>query len=188
MLAPHVGDRAEGAEAVAPLGDLEVGQVLRRDPEPGPVVLGLDGGGPEDGPLLVEVAHDPVGDLGDLLAAEDADDLVDLRHLLQEHLPLPLGQAPGDDDPLDLAPARLRSSISRITPSDSCRAASMNPQVLMMTRSAAFESGTRAYPSWARSPSIRSESTRFFGQPRLTKEKVPLRSRSSAMLDAIRYQ
>ena len=102
VLAAHVRDRAEGAEPVAPLGDLEIGQMLGGDPEPGPVVLGLDGGGAEDGPLLVEVAHDPVGDLGDLLAAEDADDLVDLGHLLQEHLALPLGQAPGDDHPLDL--------------------------------------------------------------------------------------
>ncbi len=102
VLAPHVGDRAEGAEAVAPLGHLEVGQMFGGDPEPGPVVLRLDRGGPEDGPLLVEVAHDPVGDLGDLLAAEDADDLVDLGHLVQEHLALAFGQAAGDDHPLDL--------------------------------------------------------------------------------------
>ena len=43
-----------------------------------------------------------------------------------------------------IRPSRLRSSISRITPSDSWRAESMKPQVLMMTRSAAFESGTKA--------------------------------------------
>ena len=103
MLAAHVGDRAEGAEPVAALGDLEIGQVLRGDPEPGPVVLGLDRGGAEDGPLLVEVAHDPVGDPGDLLAAEDADDLVDLGDLVQEHLALAFGQAAGDDHALDLA-------------------------------------------------------------------------------------
>ena len=94
-----------------PFGDLQVGEVPRRDPQPRPVVLRLDRGGPEDGPLLVQVAHDPVGDLGDLLAAEDADDLVDLGHLLQQHLLLPLGQAAGDDDPLELArPACGRAS------------------------------------------------------------------------------
>ena len=59
----------------------------------------LDGGGAEDGALLVQVAHDPVGDLGDLLPAEDADDLVDLGHLLQQHLALAFGQAARDDRP-----------------------------------------------------------------------------------------
>ena len=33
----------------------------------------------EDGPLLVEPAEQPVGDLGDFLAAEDADQVVDVR-------------------------------------------------------------------------------------------------------------
>ena len=70
------------------------------------------------------------------------------------------------------SPDRLRSSISSITPIDSRRAASMNPQVLMITRSDGCESGTSTYPSWPSNPSIRSESTRFFEQPRLTKEIV----------------
>ena len=111
VLAAHLGDRAEGAEPVAAFGDLQVGEVPRRDPQPGRVVLGLDGRGAEDGPLLVQPAHEPVGDLGDLLAAEDADDLIDLGDLLQQHLPLPLGQAAGDDHPLDLPPlASARAS------------------------------------------------------------------------------
>ena len=50
----------------------------------------------------------------------------------------------------------------------------MNPQVLTITRSDCCASGTSAYPSWASSPSIRSESTRFLEQPRLTKLTVPL--------------
>ena len=72
-----------------------------RDPQPCPVVLRLHRGGAEQGALLVQVAHDPVGDPRDLLAAEDADHLIDLGHFLQQHLLLPLGQAAGDDDPLD---------------------------------------------------------------------------------------
>ena len=130
VLAAHVGDRAEGAEPVAAFGDLQVGEVPGRDPQPGAVVLGLDRGGAEDGALLVQAAHDPVGDPGDLLAAEDADDLVDLGHLFEQHLLLPLGQAAGDDHALDLArPASARASRGSRR-SDSCRAASMNPQVL----------------------------------------------------------
>src|SRR5262245_18059482 len=69
-------------------------------------------------------------------------------------------------------PCRFSSSISRMTARDSWRAASMKPQVLTTTTSAPSASGTRARPSWASLPSIRSESTVFFGQPRLTKAKV----------------
>ena len=45
------------------------------------------------------------------------------------------------------------------------RAGSIKPQVLTTT-SAPSASGVSAYPSWASLPSIRSESTVFFGQPR----------------------
>ena len=111
VLAAHVGDRAEGAEPVAAFGDLEIGEVPGRDPQPGAVVLGLDRRGPEERALLVQAAQEPVGHLGDLLAAEDADDLVDLGELLEQRLLLPLGQAAGDDHPLDLRPtASARAS------------------------------------------------------------------------------
>ena len=53
--------------------------------------------------LLVQAAQQPVGHPGDLLAAEDADDLVDLGELLEQDFFLPLGQAAGDDHPLDRA-------------------------------------------------------------------------------------
>ena len=43
----------------------------------------------------------PVGDADDLLAAEDADDLVDLGHLLQQQVSFAFGQAAGDDHALD---------------------------------------------------------------------------------------
>ena len=48
-----------------------------------------------------EPAQDPIGHPGDLLAAEDADDLVDLGKLLEQDVFLPLGQAAGDDHALD---------------------------------------------------------------------------------------
>ena len=108
----------------------------------------------------------------DLLAAEDAHDLVHLGELIEKDILLPLGQAAGDDDPFDV-PGRSRPSSSSITPHDSCRAASMNPQVLTMTRSDSCPSGTSTNPSCASNPSIRSESTRFLEQPRLTNETVP---------------
>src|SRR6478752_4837777 len=61
-----------------------------------------------------------------------------------------------------------------MTPSDSCRADSMNPQVLTTTTSAPAASGTRAYPSWVSLPSMRSLSTVFLGQPSETNAYVPL--------------
>ena len=70
------------------------------------------GAGRKSGPLLVQAAQDPVGDPGDLLAAEDADDLVDLGDLLEQHVLLPLGQAAGDDHALD-APRRASARASR---------------------------------------------------------------------------
>ena len=83
-----------------------------------------------------------------------------------------------------MLPCRFRSSISSITPHDSCRAASMNPQVFTMTRSASWPSGTSTYPSCASRPSIRSESTRFLEQPRLTKPIVPFASFGESFMRA----
>ncbi|GBD37172.1 hypothetical protein HRbin36_02302 [bacterium HR36] len=79
-------------------------------------------------------------------------------------------------------PRRFNSSISRITASDSCRAASIKPQVLTMTRSASSGFGVNAKPSCANRPSMRSESTVFFAQPRLTKAKEAF---GSCMLAAV---
>ncbi len=104
VLAPHEGDCAERAEAIAALGDLQIGEVPRRDPQPGAVVLRLDRCRPEHLTLLVQAAQQPGGNLGDLLAAEDADDMVDLGELFEQPLALPLGQAAGDNDPLDVPP------------------------------------------------------------------------------------
>ena len=119
MLAPHVGDGTEGAEPVASFGDLQVGQVPGRDPQPRAVVLGLHRRRAEDRALLVQPAQDPLGDARDLLAAEDADDLVHLGELLEQDILLPLGQAAGDDDPFDRArrvSARASPRSRRTTP------------------------------------------------------------------------
>src|SRR5207248_11018094 len=82
VLAAHAGDGAESAEAVAALGDLQVGVVPRRDAQAGGVFLGADGGGPEEAALFVVEAlgERAVEDLRDLLAAEDADDVIDAGH------------------------------------------------------------------------------------------------------------
>src|SRR4026209_1423583 len=55
---------------------------------------------------------------------------------------------------------------------DSCLASSIKPQVLMMTTSAFFGSSVRANPSVTKVPSMISESTWFFEQPRFTKPMV----------------
>ena len=70
-------------------------------------------------------------------------------------------------------PACLSPTISSITPYDSARDESINAQVLIMTRSDPSGSATNCQPSSLNRPSIRSLSTRFFGQPRLTNENVP---------------
>src|SRR5205807_8283338 len=106
VLAAHLGDCAERTEPVAPLGDLEVGVVTRGDPHPGGVFESPDGGRAEDAPLLALLGDGPIDDADDLLAAEHADDLIDLGDGFEEHFLLPLGQATGDDDGPDL-PAAL---------------------------------------------------------------------------------
>src|SRR5580704_2312520 len=60
----------------------------------------------------------------------------------------------------------MASLISR---SDSSLLAWRNPQVLMTIASASAASAVIANPSWASRPSMRSLSTRFLGQPKLTK-------------------
>src|SRR5262249_41013198 len=59
-------------------------------------------------------------DLDDLFAAEDADDVIDAGHLLQEGIAQPLGEAAGDDDGADLALAleveHLADDAERLLP------------------------------------------------------------------------
>ncbi len=102
MLAAHIRDGTERTEPIASLGDLEVGEVAGCDPQPGAVILGLHRRRAKDRALLVQPAEDPFRDPRDLLAAEDADDLVHLGELIEQDISLPLGQAAGDDDPFDL--------------------------------------------------------------------------------------
>ena len=116
----------------------------RRDPQPGGVVQRADRGRAKQLRCSSRARRRARSrDRGDLLAAEDADDVIDLGHFVQQQLPLPLGKAAGDDHAADSA-LPFSSSISRMTPSDSCRAGSMNPQVLTMTTSAPSGSGVRA--------------------------------------------
>src|SRR5687767_5571447 len=63
------------------------------------------------------------------------------------------------------APLFLYSAISRIASIDSCLALSMKAHVLTMSTSASEASCVRLPPACCASPSITSESTRFFGQP-----------------------
>ena len=70
-------------------------------------------------------------------------------------------------------PAFLRSSISLTAAYDSAREASMKAHVFTTTRSDPVGSPTSCQPSSRRRPSIRSVSTRFLGQPRLTTANVP---------------
>ena len=97
VLAPHLRDRAEGAGAVAALGDLEVGHVPRRDPHAARVVESAGGRGAKDAPLVAEAADEPFGCTGDLVPREDADHGIDPRQFGEQRLLLPLGQAAGHD-------------------------------------------------------------------------------------------
>src|SRR5205807_1581653 len=65
-------------------------------------------------------------------------------------------------------PAFFNSRASRISLRLSSLEASRKPQVLITMASARSASGVTASPSPASRPSIRSLSTRFLGQPRLT--------------------
>ena len=55
---------------------------------------------------------------------------------------------------------------------DSCRASSMKAHVLTTTRSALSASATGVIPSARNVPTSLSESTWFFGQPRVSTKKV----------------
>ncbi len=63
------------------------------------------------------------------------------------------------------APSVLCRAISRMVSIDSCLAESMKAQVLTTSTSASAASCVSSCPACCASPSITSESTRFFGQP-----------------------
>ena len=117
-------------------------EVPRRDPQPVAIRQRPRRRGAKDRPLLVQPADQPVGDLGHLLAAEHADQVVDLR--ARRPAALPCRARPGSrrrSRPA-MCPRRFSSSISWIVANDSCRARSMNPQVLTTTKSAPCGSRT----------------------------------------------
>ena len=68
-----------------------------------------------------------------------------------------------------ISPFSLRRIASWITSSDSSFDASRKPQVFTTIASGRWSSFTSSKPDCLRTPSIFSLSTRFFGQPRLTK-------------------
>ena len=72
-------------------------------------------------------------------------------------------------------PLSLKRAISRIVSTDSCLALSMNEQVFTTMMSASSARLVISAPEVASIPIITSLSTRFFGQPRLTK---PTRGRA----------
>ncbi len=94
------GDDAEGALVVAALADLHV-----RGPPRHRVAAGRAGVGD-----VVRIGNDGAvalapDDLRDARVGRGADEIVDLRHLLLQHVRVPLGQTAGDHQ--RLAPARL---------------------------------------------------------------------------------
>lgn len=86
----------------------------RRNSHPGCVGQWVRRCGMEHHPLLIEPAEESVGHLGNVLAAENADELVDLGTRFEERFALPFGQATGDDDAAELAaPFELKHLIDR---------------------------------------------------------------------------
>ena len=123
-----LGDRAETAQAVAPLGDLHERQVPRRDPQPVGVcqrprrARGKTASAARPDCRRPEPAaaarRQPLGRRADLVAGEDPHQLVDPRILLQQRLPVALGQAAGHDDaagpPPPLQPQHFADDARRI--------------------------------------------------------------------------
>ena len=102
-LAADLGDDAEGARVVAPLGEAEVGGVAGGEADAVAVdlVAGQLGGDEVEclpGPGLLEEGG---ADVGDLLAVGDAEDGVDAVEAFLELGAVPLGEAAGDDDGLE---------------------------------------------------------------------------------------
>ena len=135
VLAAHFGNRAKRTQPVAALGDLQKGEMPRRDPQPRPVRQRPRRSRLKDGPLFVEAADQAVGHLGHLFAAEDADQVVDFGMVSSRASFSRSARQPETITPR-VSPCCFRSSISRIVAYDSSRARSMKPQVLTTTKSA----------------------------------------------------
>ena len=98
MLAAHFGNGAEGAEPIAAFGDFQIGEVARRDAQARAIGKRLGRRRLKNAALFVEPADQTIGDFRDLLAAEDADDVIDLGTFFQQRFFFALRQAAGDDD------------------------------------------------------------------------------------------
>ena len=98
--------------------------------------------------------------------------LVDLGHFVEKHLALAFGQAAGDDHALDLteplAVEHLADHAQRLLPGRVDEPARVDDD--KVGRPGIRDEGIAILRP--RRPSIRSESTRFFGQPRLTNENL----------------
>src|SRR5437773_1741784 len=70
----------------------------RGNPQAIAVGQGADRRGTKDGPLLFEATNETIGDARDLLAAKDADQVINLGPLFEQLLLLPLGQTTRNDD------------------------------------------------------------------------------------------
>ena len=101
VLATHFGDGTVRTEPVAALTDLQVGKVPGGDAEAGGVFKGTYWCGAKDTALLGHLGDGPVHHLDDFLTPENTDDLIDFRHLFQQHFTLAFGHATRHDDRSD---------------------------------------------------------------------------------------
>src|SRR5437868_13828853 len=115
----------------------------RRDPQPVAVREGLDRRWLKHAPLLVQMAHQAVGDASDLFAAKDSYQAIDLGPVGEQIFLLPSARQPETITPR-VRPLAFKASISSIAANDSVRARSMKPQVLTTTKSAPSGSNTRS--------------------------------------------
>ena len=114
VLAAHLGNRTEGAQPVAALGNFQVREVPRRDPQPIGIGQRANGGGPKNLLLFDDIAHQSVGHPSHFVATEHADQMIDARPLGEQVFLLPLGQTARNDDTLDLPAAfQLEHFIDR---------------------------------------------------------------------------
>ena len=106
----NAGDRAKAAQAVASLGDLQKREVPRRDAQPAGVLQRPHRRRLEEDAAIIRrqgcttaVYEEASGGNADLVAGEDAHQLIDVGMPRQQVLAVSLGQAAGDDDPAEAA-------------------------------------------------------------------------------------